>query len=83
MTPRWRVSIDGAHVLTVVGAPGPLVSTGSRPRGTPPPTHPFLSATAHDAAEESALRALLEQSSDLPDFLGHLAAAGYEVRREA
>jgi len=66
-------------VLTIWDHPGPLISTALPPPGFKPPVHPFLTGTAHDAASESELRKLLEQSTSFDDFVDHLSAAGFRL----
>ncbi|MGZ3477390.1 MAG: hypothetical protein ACXWUG_28370 [Polyangiales bacterium] len=68
--------------LDVTDTPGPLVSTSAPPPvpGSPPPKpHPFLSASAYVAADEGALRALLDESHSTAEFLDKLRARGYRV----
>lgn len=76
----YEVRKGSRLVLSVIDKPGPIVSTAVRPPdGSPPPNHPFLSASAHAPEEEDALRTLLEASKDLNDFLERLRKAGYAV----
>jgi hypothetical protein len=79
----YAVYRDDVLVLTVRPGPGRLVSTAPRAPGESFVTHPFVSATAHEASTEAALRALLDAAADLDDFLGALRAAGYRVTRTA
>ncbi len=67
-------------VLTVRNKPGAIISTAIPPANSNPVMHPFLSATVHVATEESALHAILEQSSDFDDFLRRLTQSGYTIR---
>jgi hypothetical protein len=80
LTKAYLVTKAGRAVLTVTNRPGPLVSTALLPAGKGPVMHPFLSATAHVAEEEHALRMILEQSADFGDFLDRLREAGYALR---
>ena len=76
----YEVRKAGRLVLTVIDQPGPIVSTALRPPdGSPPPNHPFLSASAHAPEEEDALRGQLDSSKSLSDFLERLRQAGYAV----
>jgi hypothetical protein len=79
---RFEVYRGDTLELDVTDTPGPLVSTSAPPPvpGAPSPKpHPFLSASAHVAADEGALRALLDQSHSTAEFLEKLRAAGYRV----
>ena len=67
-------------VLTVSSARGPLVSTALAPPGGKRISHPFLSGSAHVAEEEPALREILEQAKNFPDFIERLLRAGYTLR---
>ena len=77
---QWEVLKDSRAVLRLINTPGPLFSTAMPPPGVEPPNHPFLSGSALDAAEEGALRRLLDASRDTADFLVRLRRAGYVVR---
>ncbi len=77
----YEVYAGADLVLTVRAEPGPLTSTAPPPPDGHVPSHPFLSAGAHDAASESQLRAILDQSTDVEDFLARLTAAGFRVER--
>jgi hypothetical protein len=76
----YVVTKAGRAVLTVTNRPGPLVSTALLPTGGSPVMHPFLSATAHVAEEEHALRIILDQSTDFGNFLDRLRKAGYAFK---
>lgn len=78
-TRQWRVFDGDLAILEIRDEPGPLLSTALPPPGAAPPTHPFLSATALDAAHESKLRQLLDASSNVDEFLRALTGAGYRV----
>lgn len=77
---RYQVLKNGQLVLEVVDVPGPLVSTAILPPGMQPVQHPFLTATARAAFEESALREILDRSTTFDDFLRRLTEGGYVVR---
>lgn len=80
--PTWTV-YDGADlVLSIRGSPGALTSTAPPPPGGVAPVHPFLSAAAHSASHEAELKAILDGSEDLPDFLRRLEAEGYRVQAD-
>ena len=79
-THAWKVYDRDELILDVSDKPGPIMSTAALPPGVSPKKHPFLSATAHSASHESKLRDLLEASKSVPDFLKHLADAGYSVK---
>ncbi|MEN9787314.1 MAG: hypothetical protein RLZZ299_2578 [Pseudomonadota bacterium] len=76
---RWDVWQGEARVLVVEEGPGALISTAPRRPGHPAPRHPFLSATALDAASEATLRDTLDAASDLADFLARLRDQGFRV----
>lgn len=78
-TPSYEVRKDGKAVLTIKNEPGPIISMATLPPDSKPSTHPFLSATSHDAFSEDALRTILDQSMDFQDFVARLKTAGYEV----
>ena len=78
-THAWQVYDRDDLILDLSDTPGPLMSTAALPPGVAPKQHPFLTATAHSALHESKLRDLLDASKSVPDFLKHLADAGYSV----
>lgn len=75
----WRVYDGDLEILDVTDRPGPLVSTAPLPPGAAQVMHPFLSATALDAAHEDRLRGLLERSHDVDEFVRLLQAEGFRV----
>ena len=77
----WEVYDGTDCVLTVRGEPGPITSTAPPPPGGAVATHPFLSAAAHDAGYEAQLRAILDASVSVDDFLARLVAAGFRIER--
>jgi hypothetical protein len=79
-TQAYEVWKANRLVLTVSDAPGPLVSTALAPPGSARVSHPFLSGSAHVAEEEPALREILEQAKNFPDFVARLLRAGYTLR---
>jgi hypothetical protein len=82
--PTWSVWDGDARILTIVGRPGPLISTAPPPPGPAAwVMHPFLSATAESALHEDRLRTLLEASTSIEDYLRRLRDAGFGVREEA
>ena len=71
---------DGKRVLWMLDQPGTFeTSSGPAPPGIPVYTSPFVTATAHDPADEDHLRALMEGSKDFAGFEAVLARNGYEV----
>jgi hypothetical protein len=76
---KWEVLKGGTLVLKVKNEPGPIVSKASS--SGPAANHKFLSASSYDAAEEDAVRELLNASKSTADFLRRLEKAGYTVRR--
>lgn len=79
-THAWQVYDRDDLILDVSDTPGPILSTAALPPGVVPKQHRFLSATARSARHESKLHDLLEASKSVPDFLKHLADAGYSVK---
>ena len=77
--PRYFVYAGDELVLTVRAEPGPITSTAPPPPGGALVTHPFLSASARDAAYEHQLRELLTASTSVDDYLARLRAAGFRV----
>lgn len=75
----WKVYDDDTLILDVSDTPGPILSTASLPPGVAPSQHPFLSASARSAKHEHKLRALLNGSKSLQEFLSNLRSAGYRV----
>jgi hypothetical protein len=75
---------DNQRVLTVKDEPGALLSTALPPPtpGWTPPTHPFLSAQAHNPFHEHRLRELLDEATSFEDFLARLAEIGYQIVEE-
>ena len=69
-------------VLRLVDRPGPLTSTALPAAGAAPVQHPFLTASALAAGEESRLGKILAASENTAQFLVKLRQAGYLVRRE-
>lgn len=79
----WSI-FDGADlVLTLTDEPGPITSTAPPPPGGRVVTHPFLSAAARDAGYENQLKALLDQSASVADYLARLQGAGFRVQQTA
>ena len=79
----FTVTSDGDTVLLFWDEPGPLMSSALPPPGFVPPTNPFLTAQAHNVFHEHALRAILDESSGVEDFVERLEAAGYAVAEDA
>lgn len=69
---------QGQLVLTVADRPGVLLSTAAAPPGGPP-RHPFVDASAYDAASEGELGRLLRQSKSFNEFVQHLVQHGYDM----
>jgi hypothetical protein len=82
-TKVYEVSKAERIVLIVRNEPGPLASTALPPPHAKPVLHPFLSGEARAPEEEGALRGILEQSKDFPDFIDRLGRAGYTLRELA
>lgn len=79
----WSV-FDGAElILTLTDEPGPIRSTARLPPGVRPVLHPFLSASAREAGHEHQLKALLDASTSVDDYLSRLVAAGFGVVQTA
>jgi hypothetical protein len=78
--PLFSAYRGNVEVLRFKEGSGPLRSTALLPPGQEPPTHPFLTASALQPAEEGPLRDVLEASKSFPDFMERLKKAGYEVR---
>jgi hypothetical protein len=79
---RWRVYDGDLVILEMADEPGLLSSTAP-----PPPTghvamHPWLTASALDAAHEDQLKRLLDQSNSVAEFIRALEAAGFRVVAE-
>jgi hypothetical protein len=79
---RWRVYDGDLVILEMADEPGLLSSTAP-----PPPTghvamHPWLTASALDAAHEDQLKRLLDQSNSVAEFIRALDAAGFRVVAE-
>ncbi len=80
---KWTVWQGNFRVLTIVGEPGPLISTAPPPPGGGPLVqHPFLSATAELPTAEHELRELLLKSTSVDEYLEHLRGAGFRVQAE-
>ena len=79
-TPIWSAYRAGREVLRFKEGSGPLRSTALLPVGVEPPTHPFLTASALEPDEESALHDVLSASKTFPEFMERLKKAGYDVR---
>lgn len=78
--PVWLVLRGDKPVLGMRNSPGLLMSTATPPPpGTPPATHPFLTAWALDAMEEDQLRQILDHSSTFDQFVAALRKTGYRV----
>lgn len=75
----WDVFKGDRKVLWMKSAPGPILSTALLPPGAKPKQHQFVTATALDPMEESALGALLGNAKDFPEFVALLKANGYRV----
>ena len=88
MTPARQVEVRRGErlVLTARDTPGTLRSTAAPPPPPPvgepwrPPSHPFIDAQAHDAASESRLRELLDESESFDDYLDRLRGDGFDIR---
>jgi hypothetical protein len=76
---HWRVFDGDLAILELSDRPGPILSTAAPPPGGEPVTHPFLSATALDAAHEDRLHQLLTGSHSVDEFIAALQRAGYRV----
>ena len=79
---RWRVYHGDLAILQMADEPGRLTSTAP-----PPPTghvamHPWLTASALDAAHEDQLKRLLDSTNNVEDFIRALEAAGFRVVAE-
>lgn len=82
--PTWSVWDGKLRILTVIGRPGPLISTAPPPPGSASwQTYPFLSATASSPIHEDRLRRLLRASTSLEGYLQALRDAGWRVQEEA
>jgi hypothetical protein len=79
---HWRVFDGELAILELSDEPGPLISTAAPPPSGTPATHPFLSATALDAAHENRLRELLDASKSVDELIAALERAGYRVVAE-
>lgn len=81
MATTYEVYAGEDRVLEIADTPGALVSISAPPPppGVEPPPHPFLSATAYVATEESRLREILNGSASTSDYVERLRAAGYTV----
>ncbi len=80
--PTFTVFRNDRPVLRLIDRPGPLTSTALPAAGAAPVLHPFLTASALDASEESRLRVILEASENTAQFLAKLRQAGYLVWRD-
>ncbi len=78
---RYLVYRQGTLVLEIAAEPGPLVSKKAPPPppGERPVTHPFLSATAYVPEYEGVLRATLDKSANLEEYLAALRSQGFRV----
>lgn len=76
----WDVYKNGKRVLWMLDQPGTFeTSAGPAPPGIPAYTSPFLTATAHDPADEDHLRALAEKAKGFDAYVAALKAEGYAV----
>jgi len=81
---RYLVYRDATLVLEITTEPGALVSKSAPPPrpGESPVMHPFLSATAHVPEYEAVLRATLDRSKTLEEYVARLRSMGFRVVEE-
>lgn len=76
---KWKVYDGTDLVLTMRDEAGTLTGTAPPPPGGAVTKHPWIDATAHDAAHEARLRSLLEGATGPEEFRERLRAAGYRI----
>ena len=76
---RFDVTRAGRLVLVMEDRPGAITSTAPPPPDGSVARHPFLSASARDAASEWELKCLLDASVDFDTYVSKLRAAGFTV----
>ena len=75
---RFHLYHEGLHVPTISDEPGELISTAGPPAGDPP-AHPWIHFVSYQAIYESELAGLLQQASDLDDYLMLVIQSGYDI----
>lgn len=79
---RWEVfspGNQGEADYTVSEGPGPLASAALFDPTRPLTMHPFASLSSRSPFYEGTIARLLSAATDIDDFIGLLADAGFEV----